>query len=83
MPTMKGLNMPENKEELFGLLEEFDEKARLVERIIIEYNKDDLIDFEKSLLNSYCTCLERLVTERDTIDKTRSILEKYYASRES
>lgn len=74
--------MPENKEELFALMDEFDEKARLFQRILIEYNKGDLNDYEKSLLNSYGTRLEILIIERDTIDKTRSFLEKIYASRE-
>lgn len=74
--------MPENKEELFALMDEFDEKARLFQRILIEYNKGDLNNYEKSLLNSYGTRLEILIIERDTIDKTRSFLEKIYASRE-
>ena len=64
--------MPENKEELFGLLNEFDDKARLFEKIIREYDKNDLTKQEQQMFHRYRTWLEMLITEYDSIDKMRS-----------
>ena len=74
--------MPENKEELFALIEEFDFQARLLMQITVDYGKDDLADYEKTLIRSYRSILEMLIMEHDQMGKTRLLFEKIYADRE-
>ena len=61
--------MPENKEELLGILYEFDDRVRMMNSILMIYDKHDLTDVEKYGLLKYRTLLESLERVYDAIDR--------------
>lgn len=61
--------MPENREELFSIIYEFDSQVRAIDKMIEDYDKDDLTNFDKNLLKAYRNILGLLKDEYDHVDR--------------